>query len=114
MPIPTIQPIPIPTSPSELIFIKIILSKIMIELVMKLNKTNNFILCFIFKITLAIAFIITNIAEIDKYFNRINPSSEYSFPNANKNNFYNYYPCNYCNLSIGKLYFIGIWKRILL
>jgi hypothetical protein len=34
------------------------------------------------------------------------------FKKSDKNNFYNYYPCNYCNYSIWKLYFVGIWERI--
>ena len=34
------------------------------------------------------------------------------FKKSDKNNFYNYYPCNYCNFFIWKLYFVSIWEKI--
>jgi hypothetical protein len=60
------------------------LSERMIMVVIRLNKINNFILCFIFRIAPPIEFIEINIHEIDKNFNTYNPSLEYFFPNANK------------------------------
>ena len=84
VPCPTIQPIPTPTTPNKFILIKITLSERMTAVVMRLNRIINFIFCFIFRIVPPIAFIEINIPEIDKNFNRINPSLEYFFPNANK------------------------------
>lgn len=84
VPCPTIQPIPTPTTPNKFILIKITLSERMTAAVMRLNRIINFILCFICRIMLPIAFIEINTPEIDKNLNRIKPPLEYFFPNANK------------------------------
>ena len=77
---------------------------------MKLNKIVNFILCFIYRIVFPIAFIEINIPEINKNFNRINPSSEYSFPNANKIYFPNKKATIIAGIIIIEIIFIAFFK----